>query len=215
MLCIGCADSAAGVASDTGKAPDGPGPADAPVDVPIDMPIDLPAEVVTDSTAEAQADLALESPVDAPADVPIDSLPDVGPADACPWFPDGISCADALPIPWCNGVVLSGDTCGAADDFSLEAGCGLPGTPDRVYIIDQNLLACGCPGCPTYGFTATSGFIYEIRFYNEFYGGCSTQVGDCGSGFGLSGGCGYTHLLIVEKADGGCGPYTITVDFFC
>ena len=195
-------------------------PTDARGDVPHDAPVDASPGV----PPEIAVDVARDSLADAPIEASVDSTPDVGPVDACAWFPDGISCADpgagdscadALAVPWCDGVVLTGDTCGAADDFTLEAGCGLPGTPDRVYVIDQNLLACGCLGCPTYQFTATPGFIYEIRFFNEIYGGCSTQVGDCGSGFGLSGGCTYTHLLIVEKADGGCGPYTVLVDFTC
>ena len=233
VLLCGCGGSAsspepADVAADTPvRQPDTGG-------VPVDGARDAPIDVAADLRADVPGDVALDAivPADVPAETPLADLgpTDVGPvdigsdADGCgaPPFPDGVSCtdpgagdscADLTTIPWCDGIVLTGDTCGAADDFTLS--CGVAGTADRVYVLDQNLGACGCLTCATYQFAVTPGFIYQIRLYNELYGGCSTFEAGCGTGFGLGGGCGYTHLLVVERADGGCGPYTVTVSFYC
>lgn len=72
----------------------------------------------------------------------------------------------------------------------------------------------GSAGCFDYGISTTPpGFVVEYVPFAEGFGGPGLGGGSCGPDWlGVEGGCGeHVHYVLVERADRGCGAFTLTV----
>lgn len=139
---------------------------------------------------------------------PIPALPDATPFCDINAVVDSCSAVDLTDssLPLCPGV-YTGNTCDGTDAF--EPSCGTAGTGDLAVPLRQGVTM---ETCPTYSFSVTPGFVYSLPLNIDLMGCPGTEIA-CGGRYCLSGGCGGTHLLVIEKSDGGCGEFELTVDW--
>lgn len=109
------------------------------------------------------------------------------------------------------GGMYMGTTCGA--DNTLDLGTGAPGcsTPVTPGTADVFYLIRTRPAGSSYILTITPGF--AIQFVPS--GPSCSGNGGCGpysdGTFSIGGGGGTTWYFAIEKSDGTCGPFTLTV----
>lgn len=102
------------------------------------------------------------------------------------------------------GGVFSGNTCTGFDQVRLT--CGRVGAQEQWFVIDQSL------GCFDYTFSTTPGFVVQAQLFTEVLGCLPARGSGCTLGLDGPADCGtHTHFLIVERADGGCGAFELTV----
>jgi hypothetical protein len=110
-----------------------------------------------------------------------------------------------------GGGTFTGTTCGQSDKFTPE--CSTVGTPEAVFHLPDLNAAGGSHG---FTFTLTPGFIVshvanDLSSCGDTVFAASNQT--CytsGVSIGVLWSCG--AWFIVEKAGGGCGPFTLTAN---
>jgi hypothetical protein len=125
--------------------------------------------------------------------------PDAPPPDATGTVAND-DCDTAIDVT--AGGDFAGTTCGAVSDE--DTGCAPPGTPDVYFRMVDRAGAFRSS-------VVTSGFV--IASFSTPGSRCDTGARDilCAPTFAISGGSGGTDWLVVERLDGTCGDFVLTV----